>query len=100
MPIPLPPAMAEEIRPLTPVADMKPSTFYFRRAIRGADNLEEIRELALMLCLSIDLERQWIRDQGLIPPKQVMLEAELIEKSWDAERIGEEDVNQSLLPFS
>lgn len=77
----------------------RPSVFYFRKALRGTDDVAELRELGLMLCTAYELEREWIRSQGLQPPKQIMLEEEVREKGWDVEGVGEEDPNQIRFPF-
>lgn len=60
----------------------RPGVFYFRQAIRRTDDPEELRGLAMLLCRAIELEREWIRAQGMIPPKQVMLEEEIQDKGW------------------
>lgn len=60
----------------------RPSVFYFRRALRRTNDPEELREIGLLLCMAYELEREWIRSMGLIPPKQVMLEEEIADKGW------------------
>ena len=77
----------------------RPSVYYFRKALRGTDNAQELRDLGLMLCTAYELEREWIRAQGLQPPKHIMLEEEAQAKGWDVEGIEPEDPNQIRFPF-
>ena len=47
----------------------KPSTFYFREAIRSARRRAEVADLALHLVREHEMLREWVRDHGLVPPK-------------------------------
>lgn len=77
----------------------KPSVFYFREALRETSDPAELRKIGFLLCAAYEEEREWIRAQGLIPPKRVILESEARDKGWDGEQITAEDPNQIRFPF-
>lgn len=81
------------------IVTYKPSVFYFRDALRATSDPDELRELGLMLCTAYEMEREWIRSKGLIPPKPVVLDAEAKDKGWDVEPITPTDPNQISFPF-
>lgn len=63
-------------------ASFRPSAFYFRRALRGAMSKNEAVEIGLHLCCELEMLKQWVRDQGMIPPKWHIMSSEISEKSW------------------
>lgn len=60
----------------------KPSAFYYRKAIRDACTRAELAALALGLVLELEKHKEWIRAQGLVPPKWLITRAERDEKAW------------------
>lgn len=81
------------------IVSYKPSVWYFRKALREAQTLQEARDVGLMLCRAYQYEREWIRKQGLIPPKHLYLEQEGADKGWDLTDWPHEDPNQISFPF-
>jgi hypothetical protein len=64
----------------------KPSAFYLRRRIRQAKTVEELRALGLDIVSEMERLKQWVRDQGMIPPKWTVDPAEAKEKGWKVAR--------------
>lgn len=60
----------------------KPSSFYYRRAVRASSSVEELRDLALAVISEDERLREWVREQGLIPPKFTVHIDEAREKGW------------------
>lgn len=60
----------------------KPSAWYFREALRSAETREEAIELGLQIVLEVEALKEFIRDNGMIPPKCFIMEAEAQEKGW------------------
>lgn len=81
------------------VVGYKPSVFYFRRALRRTEDPDLLREIGLTLCAAYEAERAWIRSMGLIPPKEIVLPEEAIEKGWQFESGFVEHPNQIRFPF-
>lgn len=54
----------------------QPSAFYYRKLIADARSKAEAAEIALHLVLELELHRAWVRDQGLVPPKFFVTQAE------------------------
>lgn len=90
--------MSAEHDSIAPVS-YKPSVYYFRKALRETTDPAELRRLGLTLCRAYELEREWIRDHGMIPPKMVVLQAEAQDKGWDTDPVEPEDPNQIHFPF-
>lgn len=63
----------------------KPSVFYFRRALRGTDSPERLREIGLTACAELEQLKAWVRERGLIPPKLYVMTSEAEEKGWECE---------------
>ena len=61
----------------------KPSVFYFRRALRCSDSHQSAIEVGLVVCSELEMLKQWVRDQGMIPPKFVVHPSEAQEKGWE-----------------
>lgn len=66
-----------------PLTSYRPSCYYFRREIRNART--KLRSQCVGLAAVDELERlkEWIRAQGMIPPKWKVLREELRDKGWD-----------------
>jgi hypothetical protein len=63
-------------------ASYRPSAFYWRRAIRGTDDPEKLRNLALSLVAELEVHKEFIRNLGAIPPKDRVHPDEAKEKGW------------------
>jgi predicted nucleotidyltransferase len=81
------------------VISYRPSVWYFRQALRKSKDMDEVRDIGFLLCTAYEREREWIRNLGLIPPKQVMLEEEVRAKGWDVDPIAGTDPKQIQFPF-
>jgi hypothetical protein len=60
----------------------KPSAFYFRRALRATDDTVRLRAIGMTLCSELQFLKQWVRDQGMIPPKENVMQSEVEDKGW------------------
>lgn len=60
----------------------RPSAFYYRKALREAETVDEVRALGLGLVAEYEALREWVRSNGLIPPKFRVLQSEAREKGW------------------
>lgn len=60
----------------------KPSSWYFRQALRATDDPETLRAVGLCVVSELEMLKEWVRAQGLIPPKNCILRAEAEEKGW------------------
>jgi len=60
----------------------KPSAWYFREALRNAQSKDEAVEVGLQMVLEIETLKEFIRDNGMIPPKSYILESEALDKGW------------------
>lgn len=65
----------------TEPASYRPSAFYWRRAIRNADE-ESAKEIALALVAELEIHKAYIRELGYIPPKATVHPDEMKEKGW------------------
>lgn len=80
-----------------PFLSYKPSVRYFRQAAYATSDPEELRALALTLCLELEARKAWERDQGLRPPRFFVLPSEAADKPGvvlpfhDARSADEED---------
>lgn len=52
-----------------PAASYKPSTFYFRASLRAAPTKAQAVDLGLAMVAEHEALREWVREQGLVPPK-------------------------------
>ena len=64
-------------------ASYKPSAYYFRSALRNARTRDEALAIALKLVAELELQKQWIREHGLVPPKWNIMRSESAAKGWD-----------------
>jgi hypothetical protein len=55
---------------------MRPSSFYMRKEVQDAGSLEQCKKTALYVIFEYEELRAWIRQKGLIPPKERMLDSE------------------------
>lgn len=61
----------------------KPSAYYYRQAIRGARSVEQSRAIGLHVVAEYERLREWVRAQGLIPPKWEVDPKEAKDKGWN-----------------
>lgn len=61
-------------------ASYKPSAFYWRRKIRSARTVAELREIGLALVAELEDHKACIRKLGYVPPKGRMTAEEAREK--------------------
>jgi len=64
------------------VPNYKPSSFYFRKALRSAKTVEEARDVGFTVVLELEQLKEWVREQGFIPPKMHIMREEAEEKGW------------------
>jgi len=65
-----------------PLANYRPGGYYYRRAYREAESADEQAEIFETLLLDHEKLREWVRDQGLRPPKFEVLSHEVDDKPW------------------
>ena len=58
----------------------KPSAFYFRSAIRAARSIQEVKAHALHAVRELEALKEWVREQGMIPPRRFILDTEARDK--------------------
>ena len=66
----------------------KPSAWYYRDGMRSAADRKEVQELleiGLQAVMEIENLRAFIRERGIIPPKDFVLEAEARDKGWEVQ---------------
>lgn len=63
-----------------PLATYKPGGFYYRKAYRECDTVDERTLIFDTLLADHEQLRHWVRQQGLIPPKFEVLSIEAEEK--------------------
>lgn len=59
-----------------------PSAYYFRKALAEAKTLAEARRIGRTAILELEELKAWVRSQGMIPPKNHILDAEVRDKGW------------------
>jgi hypothetical protein len=69
----------------------KPSAWYFRRALRATENPKELRHLGMTLVDELEHLKEWVRGQGMIPPKWNVTLAEAEEKGWKLDKENESE---------
>lgn len=62
------------------VASYRPSAWYWRKEIREANEIEELRKLALCLVSELEIHKAEYRKHGIVPPKTHACVSELSEK--------------------
>lgn len=60
----------------------KPSVFYFRRALRESGSHERAITVGLIVCSELEELKAWVREQGMYPPKWIVMDEEADEKGW------------------
>lgn len=65
-----------------PLVNYRPGGYYYRKAYREADTVEEREEIFETLLLDHEKLREWCRAQGLRPPKFEVLNFEAEDKPW------------------
>lgn len=61
-------------------ASYRPSAYYFRAALRAAKTTEQAREVGLQAVKELEALKEWVRSQGLIPPRRFIMDTEAREK--------------------
>lgn len=59
----------------TPVS-YRPSSFYWRKKIRGESDIEALRVVALQLVSELEVHKAFIREKGFWPPKTAVTDEE------------------------
>lgn len=70
-----------------PMASYKPSVGYFRRALRDADTVEEVRAVGLLAVRELENLKDWVRSTGETPPKRFVLLTEAKDKGLAVRRL-------------
>jgi hypothetical protein len=65
-----------DIKPLS----YRPSAFYFRKALNEAKTVSDAQVIGHQVIRELEMLKAWVREQGLIPPRQFILSAEAQEK--------------------
>lgn len=74
-----------------------PSQWFFRQAIRDAETIEELREIAMRTVLELEHLREWCEAVAeVIPPKRFVLNSEAAVKRM---RLISEDEESELPPY-
>lgn len=60
----------------------KPSAWYYRKALRESKDPRQIRVVGLHVVSEYERLREWVREQGMIPPKWRVSRAESFDKGW------------------
>lgn len=60
----------------------KPSAYYFRSGLRAAKTKAQAVEIGLKAVTELEQLKAWVREHGMIPPKNHILEAESRAKGW------------------
>ena len=64
---------------------MRPSAFYVRAALRDCKTVKQARDIALLYVSETERLREWVRSQGLIPPKFFVIDDEAKAKGWSGQ---------------
>lgn len=65
------------------VTEYKPSAFYYRQRLRQEADPERLRAVGLTVVGELEQLKDWVRSQGLVPPKWKVDPAEAADKGWD-----------------
>jgi hypothetical protein len=68
---------------LPPVVAYKPSAYYYRTALRNADTKADAQDVGYAAVSELEHLKEWVREQGMIPPKWNVLAEEARDKGWD-----------------
>lgn len=58
----------------------RPSSFYFRQALREAATIDEAVAVGMRMALELEQLKEFCRENGLIPPRRYVLDTEAEEK--------------------
>lgn len=61
----------------------QPSVYYFRKGLREAGALGDVvgtMEIGLTLCRELELQQEYIRSLGHVPPHRFLMQSEILEK--------------------
>lgn len=47
----------------------KPSAYYYRKALREAETVEDIQEICEVVATELEMLKAWVRTHGLVPPR-------------------------------
>lgn len=62
----------------------RPSGFYYRRALRRAQTVEEAQAIGLAVIAEHERLKAWVREElGFIPPKWTVHPDEAADKGWE-----------------
>lgn len=61
----------------SPITTYLPSTYFHRQALRSAKTKKEAVKVGLQVVLELEMQREWVREQGLMPPKFLVRPCEL-----------------------
>lgn len=64
------------------VTEYKPSAYYYRHRLRVERDPERLRAVGLSVVGELERLKQWVRDQGMVPPKWEVDPKEALEKGW------------------
>lgn len=64
------------------VATFTPGGWFFREALERAKTKKEATEIGRAVILELEMLKEWVREQGAIPPKFTVLRAEALAKGW------------------
>lgn len=64
------------------VLSYRPSAWYYRRRMRESDDVREVRAVGLHVVAEYERLREWVRINGMIPPKWEVDPDEAAEKGW------------------
>lgn len=58
----------------------RPSAYYFRRELRNSKTKAQAVAVGLHVVRELEYLKEWIRDQGLVPPRRFITKAEISDK--------------------
>jgi len=67
---------------MEPAINYMPSAFYYRQALRTARTREDAIAVGLHVVAEVEQLKQWVRKQGLVPPKWHLMRSEVAAKHW------------------
>lgn len=64
------------------MTNYQPSAYYFRKELRNAKTKDAAIQVGMRAILELEMLKQFVRDNGLIPPKQHIPTSEAEAKGW------------------
>lgn len=58
----------------------RPSAYYFRKALRESATVADARVIGLQAVRELEALKEWVRGQGMIPPRRFILNTEAEDK--------------------